>query len=121
MTRASHDEVVLDACTRCKGIWFDRHELAAIWRMELGTALAKRRGALERSGVADGGLVLLDALSYNPWLAFATADLAGHVLVAGGRALGNAPEAVTAAAGAAGDAAAGFFEMIAELIGEMFS
>ena len=117
-----HEELRLDACARCKGVWFDHHELAAIWKVELGAALDRRRtpggsGALDDVGT----YLLLDSLAWHPGLVFHGVNAAGHLVVAGADAVGNAPEAAVAVVEAAGEAAAGVFETILEIIGEFFS
>jgi Zn-finger nucleic acid-binding protein len=122
MQRGTHSGVTLDACANCKGAWFDRHELQSIWRMELGASLRRRQSQLSRSGVDGmGTLVLLDALSYNPWLAADAVYLAGHAAGAGVELLAHAPAASVVVVEAAGEAASGLFEAIAEIISGIFS
>ena len=36
--------VTLDVCTKCKGVWFDHHELEAIWRLERSRVAARSDG-----------------------------------------------------------------------------
>lgn len=121
MRAVPHDGLRLDACTRCKGVWFDHHELAAIWKLELDAALDRRRhkGALARSG--DGAFALVDVLAWHPGLVFYGVDAAGHAVIAGASALGNAPEAAGAVVEMAGEAAAGVFETIVEIISGFFN
>ncbi|MBW3629152.1 MAG: zf-TFIIB domain-containing protein [Gemmatimonadetes bacterium] len=121
MKVATHEGLRLDSCSTCKGIWFDHHELSAIWRMELSAAVDRHRGRTG-AGVADsdGGLVLLEALAWNPGLVFYGAHAAGHLAGASVNALANAPEAAGAAVEAAGEAAVGVFELIMEIISGFF-
>jgi Zn-finger nucleic acid-binding protein len=122
MKTATHADVRLDACGSCRGVWFDHAELEHVWRQEFAASLAKRRrGLTARSAAADGSLILLDALAWNPWLAIEGAHLAGHAVAAGAEVVAQAPEAIGAVAGAAGDAAAGVFETIVEIISGLFS
>lgn len=116
MQVAAHEGLRLDSCSHCKGIWFDHHELSAIWRIELGAAL-ERRGGLD---AGDGGLVLLEALAWNPGLAFYGAHAVGNLAGASMGALSNAPEAAGAVVEAAGEAATGVFELIMEIISGFF-
>ena len=113
MQAAVHDGIQLDVCQKCKGVWFDRHELAEIWRMEFNAALQRRRPG----DVAYGGVVLLDALTYDPFLMYYGAHAAGHVLSAGMQASASLPEI----AGAAGEAASSVFETIVEIISGIFN
>jgi len=121
MQVASYEGLRLDSCARCKGIWFDHHELSAIWKLELNAALNRHR---DRTGsaLADnaGAVVLLDALTWNPGLVFYGAHAAGQLAGAGASALSNAPEAAGAVVEAAGEAAVGVFELIMEIIAGFF-
>ena len=80
--------------------------------MQFNAALQRRPGA----AVADGSVVLLDALAYDPFLVFYGAHAAGHVLSAGAHAAGSLP----AIADAAGEAASSVFETIVDIIGGIF-
>lgn len=105
MESATHAGIRLDACRHCRGVWFDRHELEEIWRLEFNGALA-RRGS-------ETGDVVLAALAYDPFLTFYAAHAAGHVLAAGAQA---APAVLEAA----GEAASSVFETIVEIISGFF-
>jgi Zn-finger nucleic acid-binding protein len=120
MQHVRHGELTLDVCRNCRGVWFDHHELAAIWKMELNTAIAKRRGGRMKHR-ADGSLVLLDALTYTPELVIYGAYGAGHVIAGAAQGLSHAPEVVGAAAEVVGEAASSVFETILEIIGGIFS
>jgi Zn-finger nucleic acid-binding protein len=113
MQSAEHDGVQLDVCRSCKGVWFDRHELAEIWRMEFSQAMQRRRGG----DAAYASAVLVDVLAYDPFLMFYGAHAAGHVLAAGAQAATHLPEI----ASAAGEAASSVFETIVELIASIFN
>ena len=122
--------VRLDACHECRGVWFDHHELDAVWRLELQSAIERRRAG----GATDSAAVhsLVDVLIWMPDLpaaaAFGLAE-AGAAAVEGLAAVGGealhaglyAPEAAAAAAEVAGEAAAGVFSTIVEIIGGIFS
>lgn len=121
MDVAYHEGLRLDACARCKGVWFDRHELDAIWRIELSTAL-KRRSRLQAAGdtAGDTSIVLLDALTWDPWLTFYGVHVAGDVIGGVASGLSNAPEIAAGVGGAVAEAAASVFEAIFSIIGDIF-
>ena len=119
MQSATQHGVKLDACRSCKGVWFDHDELMSIWRLELATSV--RRHETPPGGVAEtGALVVLDALTYSPWLALEGMHAAGHVIGASAGALAHAPEAVGGMVEVAGEAASGVFATILEIIGGLF-
>jgi Zn-finger nucleic acid-binding protein len=116
--------VRLDVCRNCKGVWFDHDELESIWKLEM-RALMQRRS--ETNELAAGSLVLLEALTYDPFLTYYGVQAAGYAL--GGAAeliskapgaLAAAPEAVAGIAEAAGEAASSVFEAIVEIISGLF-
>lgn len=116
--------VELDACRSCRGVWFDRHELALVWDRELHTAIQRRRAALPRDGDASNvvsDLFLIEALAFSPELAIYGAAAAGHVVSGAAHAIAAAPGALGAAADTAGEAAASVFETIVEIISGLFS
>lgn len=120
MQSSTHNDVKLDACSSCKGIWFDHEELVSIWRLELASSV-RRHGAVAGPGAAEtGALVVLDALTFSPWLAFEGIHAAGHVIGASAGALAHAPEAVGGMVEVAADAASGVFETILEIISGFF-
>ena len=87
--------VTLDICTKCKGAWFDHHELEAIWRLERSRVAARRDG--------QGADVVAEALLWTgPDLAFFGAVGAAQVT------------------GAAAETAPGFLEGVAEAAGNVF-
>ena len=106
LTPETHDGLRLDVCRKCKGVWFDRVELSAIW--SLGVASARRR-----SGVAgDVSLGVADVLMYSPDLLFFGAQSAGMVVEGGVELLAHAPEAAAGFFEGAGDIAAAAFEAV---------
>jgi Zn-finger nucleic acid-binding protein len=119
-----HEGLRLDICRHCKGVWFDRVELAAIWSLSLGDARRAigPRGVLSESSSAaeDGAVVLLYTLAYTPELVLYGAHAAGYAVSAAGEALASAPEAAAGLVGVAGDAAGGVFEAILEIISGLF-
>jgi Zn-finger nucleic acid-binding protein len=125
MQHAFHDGINLDVCRSCKGVWFDHDELELIWKLQVNALVAKRKSALNDAGM--GSLVVLDALTYDPFLAYYGIQVAGHAI--GGAvqalthipgALANVPEAAGGLAEAAGEIASSVFETIAEIIGGLF-
>jgi hypothetical protein len=108
-------------------VWFDNHELAEIWNMEVRRSLPTMPNEDGSVGVAD--YFLLDAVLWAPDLVFISAHGLAHgaASVAGGMAdvasgglegvaevAGGAVEGVTEAAG-------GVFEILAEIIAGIFS
>ena len=119
MQSATQHGVKLDACRSCKGVWFDHEELMSIWRLELASSL--RRHEVAAPGVGQtGALVVLEALTYSPWLALEGVHAAGHVIDASASALAHAPEAVGGVVEVAGEAASGVFAAIVEIISGLF-
>ena len=122
MKQARYGDLTLDVCERCKGVWFDHHELSAIWQIEWQKALKKRRKLARRSSSdADGSLLVIDALTSSPDLLFYGAYVAGDAAVASADALTQAPGIVGAAAEAVADAAAHVFEALADIVDGIFS
>lgn len=120
MEHAQHDDIRLDVCRTCKGVWFDHDELASIWNRSFGRALDRRKGGrLEDAG--EGTFFLVHALAYDPFVMMYGVHAAGHVLGAGAQALSHAPEAMGGAVEAAGEVAGGVFETIVEIISGLFS
>lgn len=110
MEKAEHAGITLDACQHCRGVWFDHHELVAIWKQEFSAALARRHLPVRGDAAA---YVVLDAITMDPFFALYGAHAAGHVLAAGAQAAPGVLEA-------AGEAAGGLFETIADLIAGIF-
>jgi Zn-finger nucleic acid-binding protein len=114
-----HSGVRLDFCGGCRGVWFDRRELAAIWTA--GFALAAGRppsAAMTASMDAGGGVV--EALFYAPDLVVHGALAGVEVAGAAARGLAAAPEAALTAAEAASEAASGVFSLLLEIVGGLF-
>jgi len=113
--RVTHDGLTVDVCTRCRGVWFDQHELSAIWTVAIAAAVdgggANSSRALSTTG--DGGAALLDVLVYTPEV--------GAVVVEGSlRVAGAAIDGLSAAPEAAGvvvQAAGGVFEALVSMVG----
>ena len=130
---SEHDGMHLDYCKHCKGVWFDHHELAGIWRMRLGDAVTRRRRSrLGQAADTAGDIILLDALMFDPFLMYWGVQAGAHAAGAALSGLGNVGGAAAEAgggvtevigdvAGAAGEAAAGVFETIVEIISGIFS
>jgi len=138
MERARHADLTLDVCKRCKGVWFDHHELAAIWTLERGRAVARRKEPAVAAGSDGAGATALaadalaDALLFMPDVVFLGAHAAGHAVAGAAEVLAHAPsalgevaggaaEAAGGLAGAIGDAAASVFEALVEIVGGIFS
>lgn len=107
--------VRLDACRSCRGVWFDHAELESIWKLSLDTRL-RRRGEAGVSATADGSLVVLDALFYMPDVLFLGARAAGYAVSGAADAVAN-----SGLIDGVGDAAGSVFETIVEIISGIFS
>ena len=107
--------LTLDVCKRCKGVWFDHHELDEIWKLERGRFVAKRDkgGRLARRKDNEGTDVLFETLFWTPDLVFLGAHAAGHGVAA-------VAEAAPGALDAVGEAAGGVFETIVEIVAGVF-
>jgi Zn-finger nucleic acid-binding protein len=122
MERVQRGEHAFDVCRKCKGVWFDHHEIAAIWTIGLATSLANRPVAT--AGVPEnehGSSLLLDAFLFAPDLAFVPVHIAGTVASAAIEAAGHAPETIGVAVEVVGDAAGSVFGAIVEIIAGIFS
>ncbi len=126
----SHAGLRLDVCRGCRGVWFDHHELEAIWGASFDHALQRRRlsagGTL--AAVGDGaGDVLLHTLFFSPDLLYYGVRGAGHAVAASAELVAHVPGALAAAPGAAstvfevaGEAAGAVFEAIVSIIAGIF-
>lgn len=130
MRAESHDGLLIDVCRNCKGVWFDHHELEAIWGTSFDRALRKRRlsreSALARTG-GGAGEALLETLFYAPDLVYLGAHATGHAVAASAEiasrvpeVIGAAPEAASVVFEAVGESAGSVFEVIVEIIGGIF-
>ena len=115
MLQVRQNALTLDVCKRCKGVWFDHHELDEIWKLERNRFLTKRGkgGKLARQEGDTGGDLLFETLFWTPDLVF----LGGHAALHGAAA---AAEAAPAALEAVGDAAGSVFETIVEIVAGVF-
>jgi Zn-finger nucleic acid-binding protein len=126
LERLERDGMTLDVCRSCQGVWFDNHELADIWNMEVRRNVPTVTHKDGSVGVAD--YFLLDAVLWAPDLVFISAHGLAHgaASVAGGVAdvTGGGLEGVAEVAGGAvegvTDAASGVFEVLAEIIAGIF-
>lgn len=113
--RITHEGIALDVCTSCRGVWFDRHELSAIWTLALCSAVEGRRDNSARAvgATSDGGGALLEALAYSP-------DVGAVVIDGSVQAAGSVMHGVTAApevVSVVGEAAGTVFEVLVVLVG----
>lgn len=121
MRTEAHAGLRLDVCGGCRGVWFDHHELAAIWQAGFGRAAGERSPGAAWGGA---GEVLLESLFYAPDLAFYGARTAANVAAG---AASHVPDLVAAAPEVAatvfevvGEAAASVFEVIVSIICGIF-
>lgn len=124
MERRVHDGLVLDVCSRCRGVWFDHRELKHVWQLSVNAVTSRRSGGGAQA-LAVGGDVLLQSMFWAPGLVFhagaAAASGVGQVAGAiGGASLQGASGAAMGAAEAVGGAAEGVFASIMEIIGSLF-
>lgn len=115
MLQVRQDALTLDVCKRCKGVWFDHHELEEIWKLERDRIVAKRGkgGALVQKTGEAGTDVLVETLFWTPDLVFLGAHATGRAVVAAVQAAPGAAEAV-------GTAAEKVFEAIVEIVAGIF-
>ena len=126
MGRIERDVLALDVCSSCRGVWFDNHELAHIWNLEVRRNLPMARQANGSVAVAD--YFLLDAFLWAPDLVFLSANGLAHGAgaVAGATAdvaaggLSGVAETAGGAVEATAEVAGSVFEAIAEIIGGLF-
>jgi Zn-finger nucleic acid-binding protein len=130
MRRVECGRLVLDACERCRGVWFDHEELEYVWRISVRDAAERhpsagqwKRKATRGSTTADvAGGAFFDGLFYSPELMFYGTDAAVRLAMSAGEGIasGAAAEAMVAAVEIVGDASAGVFDVIADIIGSIF-
>ena len=115
MLQVRQNALTLDVCKRCKGVWFDHHELEEIWKLERDRFVTEpgKGGKLARRAGNTGEDVLLATLFWTPDLVF----LGGHAALHGAAA---AAEAAPAALDAVGEAAGSVFETIVEIVAGLF-
>jgi Zn-finger nucleic acid-binding protein len=134
LTGVVRDGVRLDVCQPCRGVWFDHHELDAIWRIALAAAVERRLDAdpVSQHATILDALILTDVAQGAVWgLAHGGAAAAdGLASVMSGALSGTAPAADVAAAAAegaaaaveiAGEAAGGVLETVLGILGGLFS
>jgi Zn-finger nucleic acid-binding protein len=116
----SHEGLRLDVCRKCRGVWFDHIELAAVWNLALD-ATKGRSPARRKSGVAgDAALTVVDVLVWTPDLFLYGARGAGMVVEGGASALMHAPAATASLLEGAGDLAAQAFEAVVSMLEGIF-
>lgn len=137
LRRQSENNVTVDVCRPCEGVWLDHHELSALWAGAATVAVAQTTSGSNLALDPEPG-DLLEILFHAPDLAFTAARGAAHAAGAGldaaGHMAGSAMEAAShapgllsslpeAAGGAlelVGDLAGAVFELIATIIGGIF-
>ena len=121
-----YEDLTLDLCKRCKGIWFDHIELSTIWNLEVPALRVRQHhlSAILPSAMDTNGLYLLDALSFAPDLIIPSADAivqTGHFVGSDSAELiEQAPEAAASLIETTGDLAGSVFESIANIISGLF-
>ncbi len=120
MRQVPHDALTLDVCKRCKGVWFDHHELETTWKLERDKLIARREGSKLARAAEDGSEVLFQTLIWAPDLVFYGAQAAGHVVAAAAQGLSHAPEVLAGGADVVGEAASSVFEVIVEIVAGIF-
>ena len=127
MKAVHYQDLKLDACSNCKGVWFDEIELSEIWNMNLDAISRKKSSGIAIDGL-EGALaadLFLDVLFWNPHLLHqggqAAMEAGGHIIGGLGHLASNAPEVAGQAIEATGELAGSVFEIIAKIIGEILS
>jgi Zn-finger nucleic acid-binding protein len=110
----TYQDIRLDVCNSCRGVWFDHSELAAIWKLSLEKTRPGRTGVVTTANTPS--LLVVDALMFMPDVLFLGARAAGY-------AVSGAAEAVASSGLTEGvaEAAGGVFEAIVEIIAGIFS
>jgi Zn-finger nucleic acid-binding protein len=120
-----HERLELDACDRCRGVWFDAVELARIWNGELEKLLAAEHRAAGRSRRPGEVPGVVDAFAVDPFLTLWVADAAlqtgATVAVGAGQLIGAAPDAAAAVVEGTAGLAESVFEAVAGIIEGIFS
>jgi Zn-finger nucleic acid-binding protein len=112
----TYQNIRLDVCKSCRGVWFDHAELAAIWKLRLEKGRTRHGGTGLTAPADAGGLLVVDSLMFMPDVLFLGARAAGY-------AISGAADAVASSglAEGVGEAAGSVFETIVEIIGGLFS
>ena len=120
LTPQTHLDLRLDMCAKCKGVWFDHIELAAIWTLALADPAAA--GAHRKDLTAGDGSVpsIVEVLAYSPDVFFYGAYHAGAAIQGGGDVVTEVAGGAAEAAGGVGELAAGAFESVVNTIGDLF-
>lgn len=122
MERVKRDGHAFDVCRKCKGVWFDHHEIAAVWTIAVAASLVTKAAVPATASEAEHGTgLLLEALLYAPDLAAVPIQAAGSVASSAIELAGHAPETIGAAVEVVGEAAGSVFGVILEIIGGIFS
>ncbi len=122
-----YEDLKLDVCKSCKGVWFDNADLTRIWNGQLDRHAKRELARHQRSSSAasDGVPLFLDVLCTDPYGAYVVADLAveagGAAVHVAAEAASNAPELAGAVIEGGADLAGSTFEAIAEIVGGIFS
>jgi Zn-finger nucleic acid-binding protein len=111
-----YQNIRLDVCKSCRGVWFDHAELAAIWKLKLEKDVTPRGRTGLGTTANIPGSIGVDSLIFMPDVLFLGARTAGY-------ALSGAADVVVSSGvgGAVADAAGSVFEVIVEIIGGIFS
>ncbi len=117
MQKVGDGDLRLDHCSRCKGLWFDHHELAGIWE-RAATRMDPQRPPDGSDTIAHIAGGVLEVAAYNPVLAIYGAEAAGRIAVGAAEVLVHAGPGLLEGAA---DLAAAAFEAIVEIIGSIFS
>jgi len=123
MKPVQYQNLKLDVCKHCRGVWFDAIELSEIWNLKFDELAQKRRSLGGKEIADEGAAIFLDALIWAPDLVFEGADAVIH---AGGSILESAADLpigdlAESAVEATGELAGNVFEAIAEIIGDILS
>ncbi len=124
MKAVTYQNLKLDVCKHCQGIWFDQIELSEIWNLKLDEMARKRRTGIGRELAGDGVDIFLSALFWSPDLVWGGAEMLGRAgagMLEGAKEVGTNLPDFGGAVEATGELAGSVFETIAEIIGNIFS
>ena len=124
MDRRNHGDLVLDVCSRCKGVWFDHDELKDAWSLS-ATTVARNVPGRATQAAAVGSDILLESLFWAPGLTLEAGAAAAHgfgsvVGALGSVSVDGAANAAMGAAEVVGGAAEGVFSAIMDIISSIF-
>jgi len=127
MSIAKVEDLKLDYCKGCKGVWFDNIELSTIWNQRLARLASQQQAGGRGFTAEDGSDLFLNVLVFSPELLYygaaGVAKAVQHApeIAAGAvEMIGNAPELAGNLIEGGAKLAGGIFEAIGAIIAAIF-